>query len=219
MEGKARIVIAEDHTILRKGLCALLEDNENLEVVGEAGDGLEAIRQVKKHVPDLLLLDITMPKLNGLSAIKEIKSGCPKTKILVLTVHKSEDYILEVFRSGAEGYCLKEADSEELFMAIQSVLSGRRFLAPGIADRVLDGFLEGKKALMEHSPWEKTTQREREVLKLIGEGHKNKEISEILCISLKTVEKHRANIMEKLNLHGAAELTAFAIEKGLVVPK
>ena len=210
------IVSAEDHTILRHGLRALLSEQEDLKVVGEAGDGIEAIRVVEKCAPDLLLLDLSMPRMNGISAIKEIKSRNPGTRILVLTVHKSEEYILEVFASGAEGYCLKDATQEELMSAIGQVLAGKKYVAPGIMDRVLTGYLDGRKTLAEKTPWDRLTQREKEVLKLIGEGNKNKDIAEILCISVKTVEKHRANIMDTLGLHNAAQLTAYAIEKGLV---
>ncbi|SHK07847.1 two component transcriptional regulator, LuxR family [Desulfatibacillum alkenivorans DSM 16219] len=217
MQTKQKVVIAEDHNILRAGLRSLLEDMEEVEVTAEARDGVEAIQCVREHLPDLLLLDLSMPRLNGLSAINEIKASYPETKILVLTVHKAEDYILESFRAGADGYCLKEADRADLFGAIRNVLAGKRYLDPGIADQVLEGFIEGKQSLKQQSSWDTVTQREKEVLKLVGEGRKNKEIGDILCISVKTVEKHRANIMEKLNLHNASELTAYAIKKGLVV--
>jgi DNA-binding NarL/FixJ family response regulator len=149
--------------------------------------------------------------------IKEIKSQSPDTKILALTIHKDEEYILEAFRSGADGYCVKVASSKEVLSAIRIVLSGKRYVSPDISDKVLEGYLEGKKTIKKESTWDTLTQREREVLKLVGEGFQNKEISEYLCISVKTVEKHRANIMEKLDLHSASALTAYAIEKGLVV--
>ena len=216
MPEKYKIVIAEDHTILREGLRSLLESHDDMHVAGEAEDGLEAIRCVEKLSPDLLLLDLSMPRLNGISAVKEIKSRFPQTKILILTVHDSEDYLLEVFRAGAEGYCLKDVTGNELLMAIRSVLSGKRYLAPGIAGKVMEGYIEGKKSLKAHSAWDDLTQRERDVLKLVAEGRKNKEIADVLCISIKTVEKHRAHVMEKLGLHNAAALTAYAMEKGLI---
>ncbi|HNR12285.1 MAG TPA: response regulator transcription factor [Thermodesulfobacteriota bacterium] len=217
MDRMWRVVIAEDHTILREGLRSLLEnESEGYSVVGEAADGLNAIRLVEEEKPDLLLIDLSMPKMNGLSAIAEIKKRCPKTKILALTVHKEEEYILEAFRSGSDGYCLKDADHTELKHAIECVLTGKPFFSPEISEKVLEGYLEGRRTLKSETSWDTLTQRERDVLKLIGEGYKNKQIAEYLCISPKTVEKHRANIMNKLNLHNAASLTSYAIEKGLV---
>jgi len=213
---KHRIVIAEDHKILREGLKSLVKSNENLDIVAEAGDGLEAIRAVEKHQPDLLLLDLSMPRMSGISVIKDIKSRFPETKILALTIHESEDYILESFHSGLDGYCLKDASQSELLMAIDHVLEGKTYLSPGISDKVLVGFLEEKKTLKSSTSWDTVTQREKDVLKLVGEGYKNKEIADYLCISVKTVEKHRSNIMRKLDVHTSSGLTAVAIEKGLV---
>jgi DNA-binding NarL/FixJ family response regulator len=214
---KKRIVIAEDHTILRQGLKALLKSDENLEVVGEAEDGLEAIRCVEKKNPDLLLLDLNMPRMDGISVINEIKKRHPETKIIVLTMHMQEEYILEAFRSGAQGYCLKASSHDELKMAINAVLSGKFYVSPEISGKVLEGFLEGQKNIKKKSSWDILTQREKEVLKLVGEGYQNKEIADYLFISVKTVEKHRANIMEKLDLHSASALTAYSIEKGLII--
>lgn len=216
MREKKEIVIAEDHTILREGLKSLLGTGDNFEVVGEAEDGLEAIRCVEKCEPDLVLLDLAMPRMNGIAAIKEIKKRFPETKILALTVHKSEEYIMEAFQSGADGYCLKYTTHNELLIAIKSVLSGKTYLSPEISGKVLEGYLENRKTLKSGSSWESLTQREKEVLKLVGEGYKNVEISDFLCISVKTVEKHRSNIMKKLDLHNVSDLTAYAIEKDLV---
>jgi DNA-binding NarL/FixJ family response regulator len=210
------IVIAEDHTILREGLKSLLASQPDLKIVGEAGDGLEAIRCVRDLRPDMILLDLSMPRMTGLDAIKEIKRINPDIKIIVLTVHSSEEYILATLQAGADGYVLKEAHSAELQTAIRHVLEGRRYLSPSISGTVIDGLLQGKKASAIRSSWETLTQREREILKLIAEGHKNKDIADLLCISVKTVEKHRANLMEKLGLHNVAALTALAAEKGLI---
>ncbi len=217
MREKKKVVIAEDHTLLRQGICVLLNSHDNLEVVGEAGDGLDAIRCVKKHNPAIILLDLNMPKMNGISVIKEIKSSCPATKIIVLTMHTKEEYIIEAFKSGAEGYCLKSSSQEELLIAINAVLSGKKYVCPEISGKILEGYIEGQKTIKQDSSWDMLTQREKEVLKLVGEGYKNLEIADYLCISVKTVEKHRANIMEKLDLHTASALTAYSIERGLVI--
>ncbi len=216
MENKKRIVIAEDHTILREGLRSLLSADEAIEVCGEAADGMEAIRVVTETTPDLILLDLAMPRMNGLAAIKEIKRQSPETKVLALTIHKTEEYILEAFQSGADGYCLKDSTHHELVMAIHSVLEGKTYLSPDISEKVLTGYLDGKKTIRTEPAWESLTQREKEILKLIGEGYKNKEIGDYLCISVKTVEKHRANLMKKLDLHNVSALTAYSIDKGLV---
>ena len=210
------IVIAEDHTILREGVKALLSSHPDLKVVGEAADGLEAIRCVQNHNPDMILLDLSMPRMTGLDAIKEIKRVTPKIKIVVLTVHNTEEYILSTLQAGADGYVLKDAHSTELMTAIRQVLDGRRYLSPSISGTIIDGLLEGKKESAIRSAWDTLTQREREILKLVAEGHKNKDIADLLCISIKTVEKHRANLMDKLGLHNVAALTALAAEKGLI---
>jgi DNA-binding NarL/FixJ family response regulator len=211
-----KIIIAEDHTILRDGLRSLLSSDEQYKVVGEAADGLEAIRCIEQCSPDLILLDLSMPRMSGASVIKEAKTRFPEVKVLALSVHDSEEYILETFQLGADGYCTKAASHSELLMAIGSVLSGKRYISPDISEKVLEGFIEERKTLKTASSGESLTQREREVLKMVGEGYKNKEISDLLCISVKTVQKHRANIMRKLNLHTASLLTSYAIEKGLV---
>lgn len=216
MAPKYRIVIAEDHTILREGLRALLSSNSDFEIVGEAEDGREAIRCVEKLKPNLILTDLSMPRMNGMDAIREIKRRSRETKVLVLTVHKTEEYILAALQAGADGYLLKDSTHSELLAAVRHVLSGKHYISPGISDKVLDGYLEGRRSLKTRTSWETLTQREREILKLIAEGYKNKEIADDLCISVKTVEKHRANLMEKLNLHNVQALTTYAIEKGVV---
>jgi DNA-binding NarL/FixJ family response regulator len=216
MSQKFRILIAEDHTILREGLRFLLSSDPNFEIVGEAEDGREAIRFVEKLKPDLILTDLSMPRMNGMEAIKEIKRRWPKTKVLVLTVHRAEEYILATLKAGADGYLLKDATHAELVMAVKKVLSGKSYISSEVSEKVIEGYLEGKKTIKSRTSFETLTSREREILKLITEGYRNKEIADELCISLKTVEKHRANLMEKLDLHNVQGLTAFAIEKGLV---
>ena len=216
MSTKRRVVIAEDHTILREGLRALLSGEPDFEVVGEAKDGQEAIRMVEKLEPNLILMDLSMPRMNGLDAIREIKKQSADTKILVLTVHKTDEYILATLQAGADGYLLKDSTHTELGMAIRTVLGGKFYLSPGISEKIIEGYLAGNKPSKSATPWETLTARERGILKLIAEGYKNKDIAEYLCISVKTVEKHRANLMQKLDLHSVSALTALAIEKGLV---
>ena len=211
-----RIVLAEDHTILREGLRALLSADPNFEIIGEAQNGREAVRCVEKLEPDLLLMDLSMPRMSGMDAIREIKRRYPEVKIIALTVHKTEEYLLTTLKAGADGYVLKDATHEELVMAIKNVMGGKSYLSPGVSEKIITGYLEGRESNRTASPWETLSQREREVLKLIAEGFKNKEIAEDLCISLKTVEKHRANLMKKLDLHNAATLTVYAVQKGLV---
>jgi DNA-binding NarL/FixJ family response regulator len=211
------VLIVEDHTLLREGLRSLLSSDQDLEVIGEAGDGREAVWQCQKQSPALILMDLSMPRMGGVEAIREIKKDRPATKILALTVNDSEEYVLAALKAGADGYILKDSTRAELIQAIRSVLAGKRVLSPSVSEKVIEGYLAGKKSESPQTPWDSLTQREREVLKLIGEGNKSKEIAEYLCISLHTVEKHRSNLMEKLNIHSVAALTAYAIEKGLVV--
>ena len=213
---KKSVVIAEDYTILREGLRALISSNPNFNVVAEAKDGQEAIRLVEKFKPNLILTDLSMPRMNGMEAIREIRKRVPETKIVVLTVHETEEYILEALKAGADGYVLKDATHAELMVALNIVLGGKRYISPGVSEKVIDGYLKGRKAIKPQTSWETLTNREREILKLIAEGYRSKEIAEYLYVSLKTVEKHRANLMEKLDLHNVQGLITFAIEKGLV---
>ena len=214
---KKGVLIVEDHTLIREGLRSLLSSHPDLEVIGEAGDGREAIRQAEKLSPALILMDLSMPRMGGVEAIREIKKSQTKIKILALTVNDSEEHVLAALKAGADGYILKDSTRAELVQAIQNVLAGKRVLSPGISEKVIEGYLARKKAGSLQTPWDTLTNREREVLKLIGEGNKSKEIADYLCISLHTVEKHRSNLMEKLNRHTISSLTSYALEKGLVV--
>ena len=216
MERKRQVFVAEDHTILREGLKSILASHPDLEIIGEGSDGMEAIQGVGKYKPDLILLDLSMPRVSGLESIKEIKKISPKTKILVLTIHDTEEYILPALQAGANGYLLKYATQDELFEGIQNVLEGKSFLAPEISEKVIQGFVEGNTPLKARSSWDTLTKQERRILKLIAEGYKNKDVADYLCISDKTAAKHRANLMHKLDLHSIQALTTFAIKKGLV---
>ena len=216
MSQKQRILLVEDHTLLRQGLCSLLSTDPNLEVVGEADNGKDAIRLAGTLAPNLILMDLSMPGTNGTESIREIKKRYSGAKILVLTVHMAEEYIREALHAGADGYVLKHATCEELILAIKSVLNGKTYLSPDIAEKVVSGYLDGGKGINPVSAWDSLTLREREVLKLIAEGQGNKHIASYLCVSVKTVEKHRSNLMRKLDLHNAAVLTSYAIEKGMV---
>lgn len=219
MEKKHRVFIVEDHRLFREGLKSMLNKREDVELVGEAEDGLEAVSRIRKVKPELVLLDLSMPKMGGISVMKEVKRELPETRILALTIHEADQYVLEAFEAGADGYCIKDASRKELMLAIDSLLKGKTYISPGISDKVMEGYISGRKKLKESSRWDTVTQREREVLKLLAEGYTNKDIAGFLNISVKTVEKHRANLIDKLDLHNIAQLTAFAIENGLVETK
>jgi DNA-binding NarL/FixJ family response regulator len=217
MENTQRILIVDDHTLFRAGLRELLSQEPGVEVVGEADNGRDAIRAVGQLSPHLVLMDLTMPEMNGMEAITEIKRRYPDVRVLVLTLHKSEDYIRASLKAGADGYILKDATQEEFQVAIRSVLRGKTYLSMDVSANVVSGYLGGGTASGASSVYDSLTHREREVLKLVAEGKSNKEVAEFLSLSVKTVEKHRSNLMSKLDVHNAAGLTAYAMEKGLIV--
>jgi DNA-binding NarL/FixJ family response regulator len=216
MSAKKRILIVEDHTLLRAGIKSLLQQDTALEIVGEADNGRDAVRFMETANPDLVLMDISMPGMNGIEAIVDIKRRYPKKLVLVLTAHKADEYIHESLRAGADGYILKDATHDELRVAIRSVLNGKTYLSPDISKNVIAAYLGSEKSPHPTSAWDTLTHREREVLKLVAEGHPNKYIADYFCLSVKTIEKHRSNLMKKLDLHNASMLTAYAIEKGLL---
>lgn len=211
-----KILIADDHALFREGIKAVLSAYSDLQVVGEAADGQEAIEEAKRLQPDIVLMDIAMPGLGGLEATLELKKLFPKLKILVLTQYDNREYLYRFLKAGVSGYVLKRAAGTELVNAIRAVHRGGTFLQPEMTPSVVEGFL-GKLALAEQEdPYEKLTDREKQVLKLVAEGKTNKDVAEVLAISVKTAMAHRANLMEKLGIHNKAELVRFAIERGIV---
>jgi two-component system response regulator NreC len=213
---KQKILIAEDHAILREGLRALLSGTPELEIIGEAEDGQEAIRLARQLKPHLVLMDLTMPNINGTEAMRAIKRHNPAIKIIALTVHKSEEYVRATLDAGAAGYVLKDDTHHDLLTAITSAQKGKVYLSPGICDKVINGFLEPATSATSSTSWSQLTVREREVTKLIAEGKKSREVADYLSVSLKTVEKHRSNLMRKLDLHSVSAITKYAIENSLV---
>jgi len=213
---KQKVLIAEDHAILREGLRALLSDTPELEVVGEAADGQEAIHLSRRLNPHLVLMDLSMPNINGTEAMRSIKRYNHTIKIIVLTVHRSDEYVRATLDAGADGYVLKDDTRDDLLNAITNVQKGNVYLSPGICDKVINGYLDTSRSTTFSAPWDLLTVREREVTKLIAEGKKSREVAEYLSVSLKTVEKHRANLMRKLDLHNVSAITKYAIENKLV---
>ncbi len=215
MARQQRVLIADDHALVREGIKALLSSAPQLEIVGEAGDGNEAIRLANALDADIVFMDLCMPRSNGTEAILGIKRRCPKVKIIVLTVHKTTEHILAALDAGADGYVVKTDTGNELLSAIQSIENGKTFLSPSVCKQVVSAL--DRDADSDASPsWGILTPRERQVMKLIAEGHNNKQIAAYLSVSHKTVEKHRANLMQKLDLHNAPAVTAYAIHNGLV---
>lgn len=208
-----RIVIADDHVLFRQGIKKVLEEMDDIEIVGEANDGLELLNLLKKLTPHMVVLDISMPNLRGIEATHEIKVINPAIKVLILTMHKSKDYLYHAISAGAEGYVLKEDADTDLFSAIEKIRKGKTYISPILSEELTDDLVQvcqGKHKI----PSDPLTPREREVIKLVAEGKTNKEIAHLLFVSIRTVEKHRANIMRKAKLKSTPELVKYAIEKG-----
>ena len=217
MKPTIRILIADDHTILRAGLRSLLDKEPNFEIVGEVDNGKDAIQSVGQLKPDILLTDLSMPRTNGTEAIQHIKSRYPETKTLVLTVHKTEEHVHSALKAGADGYVLKDDTSEELINAINNLVANKTHLSASICNDIVMGYLGDPEKENITSSLSILTNREREITKLIAEGYRNKDIAEYLSISLKTVDKHRSNLMKKLDLHNTSSITSYAIKNGLVI--
>ena len=216
---KKRILLVEDHSLLRQGLRSLVSTLPDFEVVGEARDGKEAIRQCLALSPDLVMMDLSMPGMTGIEATTQIKRRLPQVRVLALTAYKTDEYVRETLRAGADGYVLKDASYDELVLALRHVVMGKRFLSADVSGHLVDALIQGAQpatAAAALSPWNKLTARERSILKLIAEGRTNRAAAEYLNVSPKTIEKHRASVMRKLGLHNVTELAIVALEIGLI---
>jgi two-component system response regulator NreC len=212
---KIRVLLADDHTILRDGIRALLDDQVDMEVIGEAEDGHSTVKLVAKLTPDVVVMDIAMPLLNGLEATRQIQRDYPQVKVLILTMHENEEYIRQVSAAGALGYVLKDAAARDLLGAIRAVHQGEAVLSPAITRLVIEDYLRWGD-IRPADTSNGLSPREREVLQLIAEGYTNKEIAEILSLSVKTIQSHRTNLMSKLDLHNRGELIKYAIQKKII---
>lgn len=212
------VVLADDHQVVRQGLRALLESEPDLSVVGEASDGLKALDLVEQLKPQVLVIDIMMPGLNGLEVIRQVSKRSPKTRAVVLSMYADEGYVLEAFRYGAAGYAVKGADAAELLAAVREVAGGRRYVSPSLSGVIVDAYLKGHSD-EESDPYTQLTDREREVFQLMAEGHSNADIAQRLFISSRTVETHRAHVMQKLGLRTHTEIVRFALRRGILPPE
>jgi two-component system response regulator NreC len=215
---KIRVLLADDHAIVREGVRRILMSEPDIEVVAEADDGLGAVEQAKKLKPDVAVLDISMPGINGIEATKQIKAALPNTHTLALTMHSDDSYVFQLLKAGASGYVLKRAAATDLVQAIRAARRGEAFLYPAVAKAVVADYLKRLEGGEGRETYDGLTDREKEILTLVADGATNQEIAQKLFISVKTVQTHRAHIMEKLNLHDRTMLVRYAIRKGLIEP-
>jgi DNA-binding NarL/FixJ family response regulator len=211
-----RILLADDHTIVRHGLRKILEEDRVWQVVGEAGDGREAVRLALELQPDVAILDIGMPLLNGIEAARQIVRRLPDTKVLILSMHSDEAYIIQALEAGAKGYLLKDTADADLLGAVAAVTRGKSFFSPAVARVMLDDYVRRLRDRGIVDRYDTLSEREREIFQLIAEGKTNKEIAEILGVSPSTIETHRGHIMEKLDVHSAVEMVLYAVRKGII---
>jgi DNA-binding NarL/FixJ family response regulator len=209
-----RVVLAEDHTMVRAGISRLVEELAGVELVGVAEDGQEALELVRQTAPDVLLLDITMPRLSGLGVLARVTADAPGTRVIMLSMHDNEEYVGQALKAGASGYLLKDSDLAELGLAIRAVVRGGSYLTPAVSRHLVRGFTHGQ--LQGESPFERLTPRQTEIVQLVAEGHRNAEIASILGMSIKTVETHRTQLMARLGVHDVTGLVRYAIRVGLV---
>lgn len=214
--GRVRILLADDHTVVRQGLRKLLEERPDWEVIAEAGDGREAVRLAEQHKPDVAILDVAMPLLNGIEATRQITKRVPSTRVLVLSMHADEAYVTQILQAGATGYLLKDSADVDLLKAVGEAAHGRSFFSPTIARVMLDDYVRQLADKGVTDRYESLSEREREIFQLIAEAKTNKEIAALLNVSPSTVETHRAHIMEKLDLHSAAEIVLYAVRRGVI---
>jgi DNA-binding NarL/FixJ family response regulator len=214
--GRVRILLADDHTLVRQGLRKLLEERPDWEVIAEAGDGREAVRLAEQHKPDVAILDVAMPLLNGIEATRQITKRVPSTRVLVLSMHADEAYVTQILQAGATGYLLKDSADVDLLKAVGEAAQGRSFFSPAIARVMLDDYVRQLADKGVTDRYESLSEREREIFQLIAEAKTNKEIAALLNVSPSTVETHRAHIMEKLDLHSAAEIVLYAVRRGVI---
>lgn len=219
---KTRLLIADDHSVVRDGIRTVLKSSPEFKIVAEAEDGEEAVELARQHKPDVVIMDISMPKLNGVEATAILKKQNPDIKVVILTVHEEEEYVYQILRAGASGYILKSAGKKEIFEAIKSAMSGERFFSPGISHIIIESFIKrareaGAEPAQTSTPLAmQLTRRETEVLQYIAQGFTNRRIAETLFLSVRTINTHRTNLMQKLNIHDTARLVRYAIETGLV---
>lgn len=216
---KIRVLIADDHAVVREGLRKLLEEQTDMEVVGEATDGVQTVRKAKQLAPDVAIIDIAMPELSGLEAVSLIKEAVPDTQIVVLSMHKKDAYVHRILTSGALGYVLKASPTTDVLEAIRSAYRGEYFLSSKINSKLITTFLESRKEKPAVSGYDLLSEREQQVFRLLVEGRSTAEIADVLCISSKTVEKHRANIMRKLDIHNMVAMVKYAIKIGIIGPE
>jgi len=216
MKDKIKIILADDHRIFRKGLRSLLSERENIEVLAEADNGDEALEAARKYKPEIVLMDIAMPKMDGIEATRQIRERFPDTEVVILSMHAKKAYIDQVLKAGAKGYVLKDSDEENLLSAINTVHNGGYYLDSPIADQVLSDYFRDKSKRELKKQSDPLSEREREVLRLLAEGHSNQEVADTLYISRKTVENHRANIVRKTGAQGQVGLTKYAARIGLI---
>ena len=213
---KLRILLGDDHTLFRQGLRRIIEEHPDWEVVGETGDGREAVKAAAALEPDVALLDINMPLLNGIDATQQIVRRGPRTRVLIVSMHANEAFVTRALQAGATGYLLKDSADTDLVAGINAVAAGKSFFSPSVARLMLDDYVRhlASKGIVDR--YDSLSEREREIFQLIAEGHSNKEVAELLSISPTTVETHRAHILEKLNVHNTAELVLYAVRKGVI---
>lgn len=210
------VFLADDHAVVRDGLRTLLEIEENFTVVGVASNGREAVRQVEKLRPDVVIMDLSMPELNGIDATRKIVGGCPETRVIILSMHATREHIHRALQAGAKGYLLKECAGAEVVKAVRSVHSGNRYLSQPVSEIIIDDYLSGRPADEHTDPLERLSTREREILQLVVEGNASAKIADVLFLSPKTVETYRSRIMTKLNIKDLPSLVRFAIRHGLI---